>query len=158
MHRYILWWQYTATNSSIIRLPPRPQPQQKRNAPSGIAQLRQSSDQTIRSHQTDDAMNLDEFIVPTSIGTPAGISPTPSSTIADIESATATAPGIPINRRQQQIQDEDLNLARASAPIGGPFEQGRANNEFGYVPRHVRKTSIDERRVSLVLSIVWRTD
>jgi GATA-binding protein len=103
-------------------------------------------------------MNLDEFIVPTSIGTPAGISPTPSSTIADIESATATAPGIPINRRQQQIQDEDLNLARASAPIGGPFEQGRANNEFGYVPRHVRKTSIDERRVSLVLSIVWRTD
>lgn len=95
-------------------------------------------------------MNLDEFIVPTSIGTPAGISPTPSSTIADFESTTATAPGIPINRRQQQLLDEDLNLARASAPTGGPFEQGRVHNEFGYVPRHVRKTSIDERRVCLV--------
>lgn len=94
-------------------------------------------------------MNLDEFIVPSSIGTPAGISPTPSaSTMADMEAVTATASGIPINRRQQQIQDEEMNLSRASAPSVGPFEQGRALNEFGYVPRHVRKTSIDERRVS----------
>jgi GATA-binding protein len=93
-------------------------------------------------------MNLDEFIVPTSIGTPAGISPTPSSTMPELESATATAPGMPINRRQQQLQDEGLNSARASAPSGAPFEQGRTHNEFGYVPRHVRKTSIDERRVS----------
>lgn len=93
-------------------------------------------------------MNLDEFIVPTSIGTPAGISPTPSSMMPELESATATASGIAINRRQLQLQDEDLNLSRASAPSGGPFEQGRTHNEFGYVPRHVRKTSIDERRVS----------
>lgn len=98
-------------------------------------------------------MNLDEFIVPTSIGTPAGISPTPSSVTADYEAATATAHGIPINRRQQQIQDEEVNPARASAPTVGPFDQGRAINEFGYVPRHVRKTSIDERRVSIVCSI-----
>jgi len=144
------------TNSNAIRLPPRPQP--KRNAPSGIAQLRQSSDQTIKNSQTDDAMNLDEFIVPTSIGTPAGISPTPSSTMAELESATATAPGIPINRRQQQLLDEDMNLARASAPTGGPFEQGRNHNEFGYVPRHVRKTSIDERRVGPVSSTIWHPD
>jgi GATA-binding protein len=141
-------WQQTATNRDIhFRLPPTI-PQQKRNAPSGIAQLRQSSDQTIRTNQADDVMNLDEFIVPTSIGTPAGISPTPSSTMPEIESATATAPGIPINRRQQQLQEESMDLARASAPSGGPFEQGRTHNEFGYVPRHVRKTSIDERRVS----------
>lgn len=95
-------------------------------------------------------MNLDEFIVPTSIGTPAGISPSPSSTMAEMESATATAPGIPINRRQQQLQDEDLNLSRASAPSVGPFDQNRTNSEFGYVPRHVRKTSIDERRVGFL--------
>lgn len=93
-------------------------------------------------------MNLDDFIVPTSIGTPAGISPTPSSAVADFESTPATASGIAINRRQQQIQDDEFNLSRASAPSVGPFEQGRALNEFGYVPRHVRKTSIDERRVS----------
>jgi GATA-binding protein len=94
-------------------------------------------------------MNLDEFIVPTSIGTPAGISPPPSCTMTDLETTTATAPGIPINRRQQQIQDEEMNISRASAPSVGPFEQGRQMNEFGYVPRHVRKTSIDERRVRL---------
>lgn len=126
-------------------LPARPQP--KRNAPSGIAQLRQSSDQTIKP--ADDGMNLDDFIVPSSMGTPAGISPTPSTTTADYEAAAATAGAIPINRRQQQIQDEELNISRASAPIVGPFEHGRAMDEFGYVPRHVRKTSIDERRVSL---------
>lgn len=69
--------------------------------------------------------------------------------MADLETTTATAPGIPINRRQQQIQDEEMNLSRASAPSVGPFEQDRQMNEFGYVPRHVRKTSIDERRVRL---------
>lgn len=125
-------------------LPARPQP--KRNAPSGIAQLRQHSDQTVKP--ADDTMNLDDFIVPSSMGTPAGISPTPSTTAADIDAASATAGAIPINRRQQQIQDEELNISRASAPTVGPFEQGRAMDEFGYVPRHVRKTSIDERRVS----------
>lgn len=128
-------------------LPARPQP--KPNAPSGIAQLRQSSDQTIKP--AGDAMNLDDFIVPSSMGTPAGISPTPSSATADHEAATMAAGAIPINRRQQQIQDEEFNISRASAPTVGPFDQGRTMDEFGYVPRHVRKTSIDERRVSLVI-------
>lgn len=93
-------------------------------------------------------MNLDDFIVPSSIGTPAGISPAPSSNAADFESpATATAGAIPINKRQQQIQNEELHISRASAPSVPPFEQGRNQSEFDYVPRHVRKTSIDERRV-----------
>lgn len=96
-------------------------------------------------------MNLDDFIVPSSMGTPAGISPTPSTATADYEAVAVTAGGIPINRRQQQIQDEELNISRASAPTVGPFDQGRTMDEFGYVPRHVRKTSIDERRVSLDL-------
>ena len=122
----------------------RPIPPQ--NAPSGIAQLRQSSDQTIRT--ADDHMNLDDFIVPSSIGTPAGISPAPSSSTADFESPAATTAGaIPINKRQQQIQNEELHISRASAPSVPPFEQGRNHSEFDYVPRHVRKTSIDERRV-----------
>ncbi|OQO07030.1 hypothetical protein B0A48_07596 [Cryoendolithus antarcticus] len=118
-------------------------PQQ--NAPSGIAQLRQSSDHTLRS-ATDDHMNIDDFIVPTSIGTPAGVSPGPTTT-AEAERPTSTAPGsIPINKRQQQIQADELHLSRASAPSGGPFEQSKSGAEFDYVPRHVRKTSIDERR------------
>ena len=93
-------------------------------------------------------MNLDEFIVPSSIGTPAGVSPAPSSTGAEpeITSSTATLSAIPI-KQQQRIQAEELSLARASAPSVPPLEQNRTNQEFSYVQRRVRKTSIDERRV-----------
>ena len=96
-------------------------------------------------------MNLDDFIVPSSIGTPAGVSPDPSSATAEqIPSLNATrASAIPISRRQQQLQAEELHLSRASAPSvsGHPKNQGGA--EFDYVPRNVRKTSVDERRVGL---------
>lgn len=118
------------------------------NAPSGIAQLRQSSEQAAKANQ-EDRMNLDEFIVPSSIGSPAGLSPAPSS-IAENEpmsTATATASAIPI-KQQQRLQGDELSLARASAPSVPPLEANRANREFGYVQKHVRKTSIDERRVS----------
>lgn len=99
-------------------------------------------------------MNLDDFIVPSSIGTPAGISPAPSSSAAEFESPATTAAGaIPINKRQQQIQSEELHISRASAPSVPPFEQGRHQSEFDYVPRHVRKTSIDERRVRVSLAV-----
>jgi GATA-binding protein len=95
-------------------------------------------------------MNLDDFIVPSSMGTPAGISPAPSSQ-ADVEtSSIATTGAIPINKRQQQILEDELHLSRASAPSGAPIDQGRSNQEFDYVPRHVRKTSIDERKVCYI--------
>lgn len=95
-------------------------------------------------------MNLDDFIVPSSIGTPAGVSPAPSATSLaepDYSSGSAVASAIPI-KQQQRLQSEELSVARASAPSVPPLEQSRANQEFDYVPRHVRKTSIDERRVS----------
>ncbi|QIX01060.1 hypothetical protein AMS68_006577 [Peltaster fructicola] len=111
------------------------------NQPSGIAQLRQQSiDQSKKT--TDDHMNIDDFIVPSSMGTPAGISPVSSG---PVEQDYAYPSGVPINRRQQQIQAEELSLSRASAPSVPPFK-ARSNQEFDYVPRHVRKTSIDERR------------
>lgn len=119
----------------------------KSNQPSGIAQqLRQ---QSIDQSKQDDHMNLDDFIVPSSIGSPAGVSPALSGPVADIDEqipGAALISGLPINRRQQQIQAEELSLSRASAPSTG-FQQSRSKNEFDYVPRHVRKTSIDERRV-----------
>lgn len=117
------------------------------NQPSGIAQLRQQSIDQSRKAQ-DDQMNIDDFIVPSSMGTPADTSPAPSG-LLDLDHAFSS--GLPINKRQQQIQAEELSLSRASAPSVTPFQM-RSSQEFDYVPRHVRKTSIDERRVSLSLS------
>lgn len=94
-------------------------------------------------------MDLDEFLIPSSIGSPAGVSPTPPSSVAenDFLPATTSASAIPI-KQQQRLADNELSLARASAPSVPPLAQNRSAQEFGYVQRHVRKTSIDERRVS----------
>lgn len=113
-----------------------------RSAPSGIAQLRKSVDQQAQTPQAD-AMNLDEFIFPSSVGSPAGLPPSPSNEMKG--ASNATAPAIPI-RKPNQSSDHNLSLARASAPSVPPTIT--RENEFGYVQRHVRKTSIDERRVS----------
>lgn len=124
-----------------------PQGQRGQNAPSGIAQLRKSSEQANRKE--DDHMNLDEFIVPTSIASPAGMSPAPAGiTDESISSSSANASAIPI-RQQQRLQDEALHLSRASAPTVAPVVQNRGEEEFGYVQKHLRKTSIDERRVRI---------
>jgi len=88
-------------------------------------------------------MNLDEFIV-TSAGTsPAAAVASPQDNEAAYP-AMETASAIPIKKRQQ-IQG-DLSAARASAP-SVPMLPHNGPAEFGYVQRHVRKTSIDERRV-----------
>jgi GATA-binding protein len=112
-----------------------------RSAPSGIAQLRQSVDQHRQTPQPD-AMNLDDFIFPSSVGSPAGLPESPSN---ETKASNASAPAIPI-RKPTQSHDQNLSLARASAPPVPPLVT--REYEFGYVQRHVRKTSIDERRVS----------
>ncbi|KAK3617231.1 Sodium- and chloride-dependent GABA transporter 1 [Elasticomyces elasticus] len=114
--------------------------------PSGIAQLRKSSEQANKSHE--EHMNLDDFIVPSSMGTPAGVSPASSSIPGELDmtSTSTTLSAIPIKQQQRLQQAEELSLARASAPSVPPLEQTRTNEEFSYVKRHVRKTSIDERR------------
>ena len=125
-------------------------PAAQRSAPSGIAQqLRKSSEQHHQQAQVPqpqaqpDTMNLDDFIFPSSVGSPAGLSPEPSNDTP--VPFHATAPVIPI-RKPNQANDHDISLARASAPSVPPMIN--RENEFAYVPRHVRKTSIDERRVS----------
>ena len=96
-------------------------------------------------------MNLDDFIVPTSIASPAGVT-TSLATMFDggVSPASSRATAIPIKHQQQRFQPDGLDIARASAPTVAPVASGRGNNEFGYVQRHVRKTSIDERRVRTV--------
>lgn len=121
-------------------------------APSGIAQLRKASDSqvhTLASQQvptivaSNETMNLDDFILPTSIGTPAGLSPSPSGEKM-ANSAIGVPVGIPI-RRHASPNDQELHISRASMPVH--HNNARSDTEFGYVQRHVRKTSIDERRV-----------
>lgn len=127
------------------------------NAPSGIAQLRQSSAASAASAASTaasqspvsldveaaaSAMNLDDFLVPSSIGTPAGVS-SPAGSGLEVEVLAAPRP--------PYINDEDaLSLARASAPSAAVSAMA-ARREFDYVQRRVRKTSIDERRVSVLL-------
>lgn len=91
-------------------------------------------------------MNLDDFIVPSSIGTPAGTSPFPSGELESSSTATTVA-AIPI-KQQQRLREEELHLSRASAPSVPPNDH-KSRQDFNYVQRHVRKTSIDERRVRL---------
>jgi len=88
-------------------------------------------------------MNLDDFIFASSHESPAGAVSSPLSHDASY-SNLATASAIPIKKRQQ-LQG-DMSLARASAPSVPPAAHGM-DSEFNYVQRHVRKTSIDERRV-----------
>ena len=114
------------------------------SAPSGIAQLRKSSDQVAAEHP--DAMNLDEFIFSENISTPAGLGMSPSPEQAKKEvpekSANAVASAIPIKMRKESAQF----AIPQSVPV--PHHNPRSNEEFNYVQRHIRKTSIDERRVS----------
>ncbi|KAH0543198.1 hypothetical protein FGG08_002459 [Glutinoglossum americanum] len=110
------------------------------SAPSGIAQLRKSIDNASQS----DAMNLDDLIFPSSVGSPSGISPSPPSDHGPT-STNAVAAAIPIKQHNRQSHPQLHQIfPPASAPIPPPHRL--KNGEFNYVRRHVRKTSIDDRR------------
>ncbi|TGO12733.1 hypothetical protein BTUL_0083g00360 [Botrytis tulipae] len=118
------------------------QQNQTSTGPSGIAQLRQSTDQN--TVDTSDAMNLDDYILSDSISTPTGIatSPSPELTKKEIDrSSNSIASAIPIKMRKESTQHFAVPQ---SVPV--PHHAPRSNEEFNYVQRNVRKTSIDERR------------
>ena len=137
-------------------------------APSGIARLRHSVN---NEPEPTDQMNLDDFILPSSVGSPSGLSASPLVE-GSSRSGNAVASAIPIKRQRPQQQqppslpqsqpssrpeqhqqhhhpsqdpDQEIQIPYGSAPSQPP--RPRLVNEFGYVQRHVRKTSIDERRV-----------
>ncbi len=91
-------------------------------------------------------MNLDDYIFPSSVGSPAGISPV-SPDDSTSASANAVAAALPIKMRKDSQVQQASNYPPASAPI--PPQHRHRNNEFDYVQRHVRKTSIDESRVGV---------
>ncbi|RAL10969.1 uncharacterized protein BO97DRAFT_454669, partial [Aspergillus homomorphus CBS 101889] len=109
---------------------------------SGIAQLRLSNRTPTALHQpsttTDlaaDPMNLDDFIVP--FESPSD-HPSPVATKGEAASAA-----IPIKSSRKEHLAEPTPVP---ASFTHPPQDQRKNSEFGYVPRRVRKTSIDERQ------------
>ncbi|KAF7551146.1 hypothetical protein G7046_g7791 [Stylonectria norvegica] len=110
-----------------------------KNAPSGIAQLRQSSEHTFSQPEP---MNLDDFIFSDNAATPVTYSsPQPPSRPGDDKSAHTMASAIPIKSRK----DMSHHFVPQSVPVP-PLHQTTQNDEFNYVNRHHRKTSIDDRR------------
>ncbi|ODH34111.1 hypothetical protein ACO22_03188 [Paracoccidioides brasiliensis] len=108
--------------------------------PSGIARLRQWVDDYGVAAESD-PMNLDDFIVPSSVYSPSGLSTSPPAEAASSSHAEASA--IPIKSRNDQHLRPPGNFIPASFPH--PPQHCRQNDEFGYVQRRVRKTSVDER-------------
>lgn len=95
-------------------------------------------------------MNLDDFIFCDNVSTPTAIatSPSPELTKKEVDrSSNTVASAIPIKMRKESTQQFS---APQSVPV--PHHAPRSNEEFNYVQRHVRKTSIDERRVSFSIS------
>ncbi|KAK2608660.1 Sodium- and chloride-dependent GABA transporter 1 [Conoideocrella luteorostrata] len=109
------------------------------NAPSGIAQLRKTSD--INLAKNSDAMNLDDFIHSENVATPSGLmSPPPAPKFEEDSPPTGpSASAIPIKSRKDPASNHCV-------PQSVPHHQRPGNSEFNYVQRHHRKTSIDERR------------
>jgi hypothetical protein len=129
-------------------------PTPRLNAPSGIAQLRKSSEQ---NYSQPEPMNLDDFIYADSLGTPVDYSsPQPLSKQMDesrsgLGSHPTLTSAIPIKSRRDeaaQAQQQDQFVPQ-SVPFP-PQHQQKTRDEFNYLPRHTRKTSIDERRVSFL--------
>jgi GATA-binding protein len=89
-------------------------------------------------------MNLDDFINTENIATPSGTVRTTSQEAprqAGDRPGHASSSAIPIKSRKESAQ----HFIPQSVPA--PANRQRAQDEFGYVTRHTRKTSIDERRV-----------
>lgn len=122
------------------------------STPSGIAQLRKSSEQRPAANtDNSDAMNLDDFIFSDNISTPAGLGMSPSPEFVKKEadkSSNNVASAIPIKMQKKSAQS--AQSAQFAIPQSVPVLHHNPRNaeEFNYVQRHVRKTSIDERRVS----------
>lgn len=94
-----------------------------------------------------DPMNLDDFIVP--FDSPADYSSHPPTDRHFTATPTAS---IPIKSRK----DHPVADPSVAASYSNPPQDQRKNNEFGYVPRRVRKTSVDERQFFAGLAVPGR--
>lgn len=125
--------QKTSTDKRIRRTSRQPT-----SVPSGIAKLRESVD--LSNTPDPDAMNIDDFIFPNSIASPAGISPSSPPPPSNIN-----ASAIPI-KTKKDLQHQ----LHPDFPPSAPTQDRIGDREFDYVQRRVRKTSIDETKVGLL--------
>jgi len=118
---------------------------QREQAPSGIAQqLQNSVDQGTLDSQSD-GLDLDDFIVPSSVASLAGLAAEAPTENLNNHSHAQTA-GIPIATKNKPRQRPSVPLPAASMPK--TIQNKGRTGEFDYVQRRVRKMSIDERSVS----------
>ncbi|ODA78679.1 hypothetical protein RJ55_06061 [Drechmeria coniospora] len=108
----------------------RPARHSSQNAPSGIAQLRKTSEYNDGGLES---MNVDDFL---ETGAPIRFMSPPPSEFANDPSRPSF---IPIKSRRESDNT-------CFVPQSVPHTQRGRDDEFGYVTRHLRKTSIDERR------------
>lgn len=104
-------------------------------------------------------MNLDDYIVSEDAATRAAAGPGPDSPSQPEMKAAASeeklghsvSSAIPIKSRKESAQKaHGAHFVPQSVPV--PAHHQNAQDEFGYVNRHHRKTSIDDRRVSIIIS------
>jgi hypothetical protein len=92
-----------------------------------------------------DPMNLDDFIMPNSIASPAGLTP------PVVESSARTfnrSSALPIKTKKDVHQSTPSTVTPGSGSVPHPLSRLSRPLEFDYVEKRVRKTSVDERRVS----------
>ncbi|KAL7920054.1 hypothetical protein ACQKWADRAFT_169533 [Trichoderma austrokoningii] len=113
--------------------------------PSGIAQLR-SSISDIHDPSLD-AMNLDDLFFADEVAPLQNTTTQPAVAALFPDPQTAAVrndnrpSAIPIKNRKGSTNQ----FVAQSVPVAPPHQRGQ-NDEFNYVPRHDRKTSIDDRR------------
>lgn len=111
------------------------------SSPSGIAQLRKSSEHNMPQ---PDPMNLDDFIFSDNSASPGNFASPQGDKMADDRVSNPMASAIPIKSRKELSHQ---TFVPQSVPVQ-PLHQATQGHEFNYVNRHLRKTSIDDRRVS----------
>jgi GATA-binding protein, other eukaryote len=92
-----------------------------------------------------DPMNLDDFIMPNSIASPADLTP------PVMESSTRTVhrtSAMPIKTKKAPQHSTPSTVTPGSGSVPHPLTRSSRPLEFDYVEKRVRKTSVDERRVS----------
>ncbi|KAL8949612.1 MAG: hypothetical protein Q9222_004297 [Ikaeria aurantiellina] len=103
------------------------------------ARLRQSQDST--NNPDSESMNLDDYIFPNSVASPAGVPSPPHPMHHDLTPTNAVASAIPIKVRKESEQTLQPDFIPSA-----PSQDRSRSREFDYVQRRVRKTSIDETR------------
>lgn len=91
-------------------------------------------------------MNIDDFIVPSSVASPAGV--VAEVPVENLNKQSNSHVGIPIARKDKAQPPPPPPAQPPVASMPKHIQNKARTGEFDYVQRRVRKTSIDERSVS----------